>query len=86
MLVTESPERNQKSRAQLSTTFWHCLKPERSPQGRSVPASRPRFPKKNKSLHKAKHSCTAAQAEWSPKGRNGTSQKAKETFKLNSSF
>jgi hypothetical protein len=42
-----------------------------APKGRSVQSSRPRFPKKNKSLHKTKHFRNAAQARVEPpKGRN----------------
>jgi hypothetical protein len=37
-----------------------------APKGRSVQSSRPRFPKKNKSLHKTKHSRDAAQARVEP--------------------
>jgi len=37
-----------------------------APKGRSVQSSRPRFPKKNKSLHKTKHFSNAAQARVEP--------------------
>jgi hypothetical protein len=37
-----------------------------APKGRSVQSSRPRFPKKNKSLHKTKNLRNAAQARVEP--------------------
>jgi len=37
-----------------------------APKGRSVQSSRPRFPKKNKSLHRTKHFRNAAQARVEP--------------------
>jgi hypothetical protein len=51
-----------------------------APKGRSVQSSRPRFPKKNKSLHKTKHSRNAAQARVEPpKGETFITQ-GKEAF------
>jgi len=57
-----------------------------APKGRSVQSSRPRFPKKNKSLHKTKNLRNAAQARVEPTKGETFRHKAKEAFNEQKSY
>jgi hypothetical protein len=77
-VVTESPERTQNSALGSPASSGMATSQSGAPQGRSVQSSRPRFPKKNKSLHKTKNLRNAAQARVEPPRAKRSLHKAKK--------
>jgi hypothetical protein len=79
-LKPDKPCLSSKSFTVASLRYGMATSQSGAPKGRSVQSSRPRFPKKNKSLYKTKNLRNAAQARVEPpKGETFITQ-GKEAF------
>jgi hypothetical protein len=77
-LKPDKPCLTSKSFTVASLRYGMATSQSGAPQGRSVQSSRPRFPKKNKSLHKTKYLRNAAQARVEPPRAKRSLHKAKK--------